>query len=215
MKAQNEGEVLEHMARKFGRTNKLSGSFASWRDAKVEALEVLANYARFIGHDLASVVDVGVGDLDHMQAWAPFAEQRVSYLGIDGCTAVVVAARERFPNYQFRQLLFSELKENTLAGYWHRPDLLMACDVLYHIPEDAVYSHLLDWLFTAAGRFVILTHPTNTDAGSGGSGPGVPGFCWLPRLFEMPRGWTVIHSRNSVAPSKQRLLVLERDDHGA
>lgn len=207
MKAQNESEALAHMAATLKSTGKLSGTYTAWRDAKVEALDVLANYARFIGHELTSMVDVGVGDLDHLQLWEPFVKQRVSYLGIDGCKPILDAARERFPGLEFRQLLFSELKEDTLDK---EPDLLLACDVLYHIPEDAVYSHLVEWLFGAAGRFVILTHATDMTAGPGGNGPGSPGFGWIPRPFEVPRGWTVIHSRNSVAPSRQRLLVLEK-----
>ena len=208
MKAQNESEALQHMAATLRDTGKLSGTYTQWRDAKVKALEFLDHHAG--AEQLECIVDVGVGDLDHLHRWDPFVHRRIDYLGIDGCKPIVDAAREQCPDLEFLQLMFSELKEDTLAGYWQKPDLLIACDVLYHIPEDAVYSHLVEWLFASAGPWVMLTHATDMAAGPGGKGPGSPGFGWIPRPFEVPSGWSVIHSAGSAAPSKQRLLVLER-----
>ena len=199
--------MLEHTAEVLRRHGKLSGMLPQWVKAKVTALDFI--WANCAG-GLATMLDVGIGDMAHMEAWDPFKRRALEYHGVDGCNAVLDRARERHPDLLFAFRAFSRLVQNCGPV----ADLVVALDVFYHIQDDALHEQLRQWVFEHAGRYVLLSHATDMrQTFELGLRPGDNGFNWFPRPVPIPEGWKVLHQADCTQGSAaQRLLVLGRTD---
>jgi hypothetical protein len=206
--AKNEGEALEHMAVWFKRSRSIShNSRTTWVDRKVEALKTV--------EPVESVLELGVGDLAIMEAWSSF--DAVRYTGVDGCVPVIDNARARYPDREFILSPFSGLLEPSPAMPQARDhDLVLALDILYHIPEQAVHDGILSWIF-GARKAVLLTYALEV-RDYGGKKPGQAGFAWFPRpevaeYLQRLEGWEQVFSADSSSGEgapPQRLVALLR-----
>ena len=209
MKAQTEGEVLQHMNVWMGRHGKMSGALSQWAKAKVAALDFIWRHcADEHGAPPANMLDIGVGDMAHLEQWSPFKRRALEYVGVDGSIEVLKRARAQYPDLPFTLRTFSQVVQN------HGPvaDLVVALDVFYHIQDDVLHDNLRRWVFEHADHYVLLSHAT--DMGQKfelGLRPGDPGFAWFPRPFTVPDGWQVLHQADCTeGAAAQRLLVLGR-----
>lgn len=207
MKARTEGEVLQHMNVWMGRHGRMSGALSQWARAKVAALDFIWTHC---AAGLASMLDIGVGDMAHLEQWEPFQNRAVEYHGVDGSIEVLKRARARYPELFLVQMPFSRLVES--EHHEEDTDLVVALDVFYHIQDDALHDSLRRWVFDHAGRYVLLSHATDmAQTFELGLRPGDPGFAWFPRPFTIPDGWQVLHQADCTeGAAAQRLLVLGR-----
>lgn len=211
MKAENEGEALQHMAAQFeAGGGLLSGSNANWTMTKVRALKAMDLHARQVhGRPIMSLLDIGVGDMRYLEAWNRFGD--VYYMGVDGCPEVVEAAKQRHTDRLFIQLPFSQLVTEGIMDVMP-PDAVLLLDVLYHIPDPDLDAALRYYVYRSPAEYIILSHATDPNQKfDQATGVGGPGFCWFPRPWYRPRGWDIIHQEDSTgAPQEQRLVVLAR-----
>jgi hypothetical protein len=216
-KATNESELLDHMTAMFKRENGImSGFCAEWVKGKVGLLE--ATHAALSAQTSEGLeppsrvkfVDIGIGDMMPWEAWQPFIDRSISYIGVEGTPFVLERARGRHPDLDIVECRFSELADT--VNLIDSPDVLVALDVLYHIPEQEVYDHVMSVLFDQGEHSaVILSFAPNTDWGSGGDGPGTNGFGWFPRPFVVPGDWSVINTATcTVGTVAQVALALVR-----
>ncbi len=221
MKAATEAGVLDHMGRQYHQWGrKLSGTNASWVAAKVRALDVLLQDASKGDtqdeHEVFRFLDVGIGDMMHWAQWAPFTDGSVDYLGVDACADVLTDARAKHgerDNVLFMEWAFSDLVRLHREGHTWPVDCIVALDVLYHVPDDVVYSGMMDLLFTEGEhRYVLVSYATHmSQKFNAGKKPGDPGYAWFPRPFNVPEGWESIHREASRgAPQHQELQLLRR-----
>ncbi len=194
MPAKNESEVLQHMALNFERDDGImSGRQVAWVAAKIASLEFIYEELNRPEpyHPPLRFFDIGCGDLMSWEAWAPFLERNIEYVGIDGTQSVIDRARERHPDLSIYECRFSDLQIDTIEC-----DVIVACDVLHHLPTQELYDYLMSVLFDGEQhRAVVLTHAL-TPSGGGGAKPGDPGFGWFARPFVVPDGWKVIHAHD-------------------
>lgn len=210
MKAQNEGEALQHMAMQFrAGGGLLSGFNPWWVDAKVRALQYMDLHAQKLhGRPIYSLLDIGVGDMRHLEAWDRFGE--VYYMGVDGCQAVVDAAQKRHTDRLFIHQPISELVSGSMADVMP-PDAILLLDVLYHLPDGQLELALLNYVYDSPAEYILLSHATDTgQLREGASRMGEPGFAWFPRQWRRPQGWDIIHAESCNVDPAQRLVLLTR-----
>lgn len=203
MKAQTEEALLEHMGavyRAKGRTGP-----TAWSPIKTHALEVIECHAGARGLPLGGMIDLGIGDMRHLEKWRLFAEDRIGYTGVEGNVDIIRDAAVRHPTKNFRYTPFSVLMQEEVGA-----DLVVALDVLFHIPDASLYHAILKWLFVQPdARYVLVSYSPSVVRGAGGAGPGTPGFGWIPRPFPRPpEEWESIH-RATAPPGCGASLVLE------
>jgi hypothetical protein len=220
MKAQNEGEALEHMILS-AENNNLSGWADAWQKLKTAQLARASSWweinrpRSFMGEGRPlRVLELGVGDLTHLRGWGAFRTGAIEYTGVDFVPEVISKARAEFPQHRWINLAFSEVEAFFDEGEtW---DLILLLDVLYHIPSAAVYSDVLDFAFTRAILWVMLTHATDmSQIFNGGKRPGDAGFCWFPRPFEIPTGpeideFEISFEAEAKTPQRQTFKTFER-----
>ena len=211
MKAKDEGEALQHMAAAFeAGGGLLSGSNDSWVQAKVRALKHMDLHAQKLhGRLVDSILDIGVGDMRHLEAWGRFDD--IHYTGVDGCSQVVAAAQARHPERLFVEEAFSALVQGHLTEVMP-PDAILLLDVLYHLPSAELEAELLDYVYSSPAEYIILSHATDVQQTfDQATGVGGAGFCWFARPWTLPPEWNIVHMETGTgAPQKQRLVVLAR-----
>ncbi|KKK91057.1 hypothetical protein LCGC14_2716790 [marine sediment metagenome] len=210
-KAQNEADAHKHMTRQYANDN-LSGQFKGWVKDKNDGLRWIEQRWQMVDRRM-EVFEAGMGDATHLREWPAFIYGRINYTGVDFVREVVDAMAERFPSEQSKNtyglLNFSDIPEEFGGTQF---DTVLLLDVLYHIPSDDVYQALLDWAFTHARKYVFMTHATNlSQKFDGAAGPGASGYCWFPRIPELPDGWKIVWQRTANTMQSQRGIILERE----
>lgn len=210
MKAQNEAEVLEHMAIQFkGNGGKLSGLLNTWTDAKLTALRKMQKHALATkGREVQSVIDVGIGDLDVMRRWEDF--ETVDYIGIEGCPEIIEKARAEFPEKHFEHMTFGEIDG---SGFSPLPDAIFLLDILYHIPDEKLAKRLVRWAVSSPAEYLVVSYSTDQQQQFDfASKVGEAGFAWFPWEFRRPTEFSeVVYTVDSKQGlQSQRCDVLAR-----
>jgi len=99
--------------------------------------------------DITSIIDYGVGDGNQSTY---FNLDNIKYTGLDVSNFIINKCKDKFKNDANKifvtcdKVNFSELKAN----------MLLSCDVLYHLIEDNVYFNYLTNLFNMSDKFVVI-----------------------------------------------------------
>lgn len=99
--------------------------------------------------DITSIIDYGVGDGNQLSY---FKLDNIKYTGLDVSNFIINKCKKIFENdinknfFTCDEVNFSELKA----------DMLLSCDVLYHLIEDNVYFNYLTNLFNMSHKFVVI-----------------------------------------------------------
>lgn len=204
-KAQDEAQALEHMRVSWKQSGgKLSGRSRGWVEAKVHALNLTSG--------VVSMLDLGIGDQDHLREWPPFASGDLYYEGVDGCPDILAAAQERsggLERHVYLHLPFSTFVEGgEPTGVY---DLVAALDVLYHIPDAELAQQLLDRAAAWSGRYLLYSEATDpSQAFDKAQHVGQPGFAWFPHKLTRPEGFRTVQTWDAPTLQRQRMLLLER-----
>lgn len=215
--AKSETEVLAHMGQHLRRHGEIGpANRASWDNAKRTALRLADGLIRpELEYGLPRVLDLGVGDLRVMEGWGAYRERRIDYVGVEGCDEVRRAAQAKCP-YPIHGITFGELvKPVAYEPGWSRSvDIVVALDVLYHIPSAELHGQLVDWIASRPARAVVISYAT-AQQDFGGRAVGEPGFAWFPWPFPRDvltdRGYRPLMSVDYTGgPQKQRLTLYYR-----
>lgn len=125
--------------------NSGAGSYNHLADFKAQILN-----GWIMRQNVKTVIDYGVGDghqlsllhLNHLD----------SYIGIDVSPHIIASCREKFAmdtNKQF--VVATELTGRDLTA-----ELVLSCDVLYHLIEEEIFHGYIDHLFSMAKKYVII-----------------------------------------------------------
>lgn len=213
MKAKDETEALKHMEAQWGKLgNQLSGTHKGWVQAKLNALEFIWKHYAF-----EDVLDLGVGDQAPWLQFTPYTEERFEYVGVDGSQLILDAARVHEENKHnmragFECIPFSEFIKRELHP---SVDLVVALDVLYHLPTQQLHDDFLEFLFGYGEHDTVLLSWA-TDMGqtfSNANRPGDSGYAWFARPFDVPESWERVHhkvARSASMPQQQALGVFRR-----
>ncbi len=210
-KAQNETEALLHMDESWRRSgNQLSGMHKRWVAAKLRALEAICAAT---GGPLTEVLEMGVGDGAYWELLDPQEAKAISYLGVDGSQLILDAAMLRTiqrDSWLFVCAAFGEFIERG------KPDaeVVLALDVLYHLPTDGLFEDFVAWLFgPGVHQYVLTSWATDLrQTFCNAKQPGDPGFAWFARDLSIPEDWECIHSEvaSGIGMSQRQALGVFR-----
>lgn len=96
---------------------------------------------------ITSVVDYGVGDGNQAQM---INTTNISYVGIDISPTAILKCRKIFAEDPTKRFLLDTQIDDLSV------DLVLSCDVLYHLIEDKVYEAYVQKLFDLSRKYVII-----------------------------------------------------------
>jgi 2-polyprenyl-3-methyl-5-hydroxy-6-metoxy-1,4-benzoquinol methylase len=99
-------------------------------------------------NNIKSIIDYGVGDGNQL---ALINTSAIIYYGIDISETIIQMCKDKFKNNVTKQFfLVNEFDINTKA------ELVLSCDVLYHLIEESVYYNYIYELFNRSSKYVII-----------------------------------------------------------
>jgi hypothetical protein len=109
-----------------------------------------ANVINWVFRDLQihSVIDFGMGDGNQLGV-LNIVESRIAYTGLDVSPSAIEMCRAKYPGLRF--MLDTEAASVALSA-----DLVMSCDVIYHLIEDSVFTRYMDAMFKMADKYVLI-----------------------------------------------------------
>lgn len=120
--------------------NSGSGSYNQLAQFKAD---VINEYIRLNG--IKSMIDYGMGDGNQLKL---FNISGMKYVGIDVSQFIVDKCKEEFPEQSFYHV--SKVPAGIVA------DMVISCDVLYHIVEMDKYHEYIDNLFKMSSKHVVI-----------------------------------------------------------
>lgn len=123
-----------------------AGSYNRLAQFKADVIgDILCEY------DVRSLIDFGVGDGNQLAQLKleSLSDGGIEYIGVDVSPKALSMCRERFPSLRF--MLDTDPALQTL-----KCDMVMSCDVIYHLIEDRVYAKYMTDMFRMATKYVLI-----------------------------------------------------------
>ena len=98
-------------------------------------------------NSIKSVIDYGVGDGNQLKL---LDLDGIDYNGIDVSKYIIEKFRNELNNYNFK---FSHTDE---FDFSQTADLVLSCDVIYHLIEDDLYKEYMNNTFSMSDKYVII-----------------------------------------------------------
>lgn len=99
-------------------------------------------------NNIQTLIDYGVGDGNQLKL---INTENKTYTGIDVSTFIVSKCKEIFKDDKTKNFIHTSNVNNELKA-----ELVISCDVIYHLIEDDVYHEYMDRLFSMSQRYVII-----------------------------------------------------------
>lgn len=96
---------------------------------------------------IKNVIDYGVGDGNQLKL---LDTKNIDYVGIDVSSTAIENCKKIFDDEAKHFYLDTEVKKDLCS------ELVLSCDVIYHLIEDKIYFEYLDNIFNWATKFVII-----------------------------------------------------------
>ena len=102
-------------------------------------------------NEIKSIVDYGVGDGNQLKL---INTEKLIYTGIDVSEFIISKCKEEFKDDKTKTFIHTNNIDNELKA-----ELVLSCDVIYHLIEEHVYKEYMDNLFSMSNRYVIIYAP--------------------------------------------------------
>ena len=99
-------------------------------------------------NQVKSILDYGVGDGNQLKL---INTENTIYTGIDVSEIIVSKCKEIFKDDKTKNFIHIDNINNNLKA-----DLVISCDVIYHLIEDDVYEEYMKNLFSMSKKYVII-----------------------------------------------------------
>lgn len=103
-------------------------------------------------NSINSMIDYGVGDGNQLKL---FNTKNIKYVGLDVSTTIIDKCNELFKNDVTKEFYHMD-NFNTATN---TADVVLSCDVLYHLIDDNIYYSYLKTLFEMSNKYVIIYAP--------------------------------------------------------
>lgn len=123
--------------------NSGSGSYNHLAQFKAD---VINNFIQ--ENKIKSIIDYGVGDGNQLKL---FDTENLIYTGIDVSRFIISKCRQQFKDDKTKKFIHVEDIDNELKG-----ELVLSCDVIYHLIEENVYKEYMENLFSMSQEYVII-----------------------------------------------------------
>lgn len=98
--------------------------------------------------NIQTLIDFGVGDGNQLMY---INTKDLLYTGIDVSEFIILKCKEKFKADKTKKFIHSDNVNNELKG-----DLVLSCDVIYHLIEEDVYHEYIKNLFSMSKKYVII-----------------------------------------------------------
>lgn len=106
----------------------------------------------FIEHNqIKSIIDYGVGDGNQLKL---INTENLIYTGVDVSEFIISKCKEQFKNDKTKRFIHVNNIDDKLKG-----ELVLSCDIIYHLIEEHVYKEYMDNLFSMSNKYVIIYAP--------------------------------------------------------
>lgn len=99
-------------------------------------------------NQINSLIDYGVGDGNLLKL---INTEKIIYTGIDVSEFIINKCKEIFKNDNTKKFIHTNNINKDLKA-----DLVLSCDVIYHLIEDNVYKEYMNNLFSMSNKYVII-----------------------------------------------------------
>lgn len=123
--------------------NSGSGSYNNLAQFKADIINDFINNNKII-----SIIDYGVGDGNQLKL---INTENKLYTGIDVSTYIISKCKEMFKYDETKSFIHTDNINNELKA-----ELLLSCDVIYHLIEDNVYEEYMNKLFYMSNKYIII-----------------------------------------------------------
>lgn len=113
--------------------------------AKFKA-EIINNFIK--QNKINSIIDYGVGDGNQLKL---INTNNKLYKGIDVSSFIILKCKEIFKNDNTKSFIHIDNVDDNL-----RSELVLSCDVIYHLIEDNIYKKYMKKLFSMSKKYVII-----------------------------------------------------------
>lgn len=97
---------------------------------------------------IQSIIDYGVGDGNQLKL---LNTNTIKYTGIDVSDVIINKCKEMFKEDKDKTFINANDIDTTLKA-----DLVLSCDVIYHLIEDNIYLEYMNKLFSMSNKYVII-----------------------------------------------------------
>ena len=101
-----------------------------------------------LSNQIKTIVDYGVGDGNQLKL---INTENLIYTGIDVSEFIISKCKEEFKDDKTKSFFHTDNMHNELKA-----DLVLSCDVIYHLIEDSVYKKYMETMFSIANKYVII-----------------------------------------------------------
>lgn len=108
--------------------------------------DVINNFIKT--NQIKTIIDYGVGDGNQLKL---ISTENLIYTGIDVSKFIISQCKEEFKDDKTKIFIHIDDIDNELKA-----DLVLSCDVIYHLIEDNVYKEYMDNLFSMSKKYVII-----------------------------------------------------------
>ena len=102
-------------------------------------------------NQIKTLIDYGVGDGNQLKL---INTENLTYTGIDVSEFIISKCKEDFKDDKTKLFIHVDDIDNDLKA-----DLVLSCDVIYHLIEDHVYKEYMNNLFSMSKKYVIIYAP--------------------------------------------------------
>lgn len=99
-------------------------------------------------NEIKSIVDYGVGDGNQVKL---INTEKLIYTGIDVSEFIISKCKEEFKDDKTKTFIHADNIDNELKA-----ELVLSCDVIYHLIEEHVYKEYMENLFSMSKKYVII-----------------------------------------------------------
>lgn len=130
------------------------GRYKKGGNSGAGSYNALAQFKAFIinkfikDNNVQSLIDFGVGDGNQLSL---LDTSKIMYYGVDISPTAITKCKQLFHTNKTKQFFVTKDFPKTILA-----DLVMSCDVLYHLIENSVYYTYLHELFNRSTQFVII-----------------------------------------------------------
>lgn len=124
--------------------NSGSGSYNNLANFKAD---IINNFVT--NNQIKSIIDYGVGDGNQLKL---INTKNISYTGLDVSEFIISKCKELFKHDKTKNFIhLDNVIDIELKG-----DLVLSCDVIYHLIEDDIYKNYMNTLFTMSTKYVMI-----------------------------------------------------------
>lgn len=121
----------------------------SYNEFAIYKANIINNFIK--NNRIKTIIDYGSGDGNQLKL---INTENIKYTGIDTSAFIISKCKEIFKDDMTKTFINSDDINNEFKA-----DLVLSCDVVYHLIEDHIYTDYINKLFNMSDKYVIIYAP--------------------------------------------------------